>query len=66
MVFINTKIITILIGSIVLASLVGFYGGRYWERRVFRETMMERMGNEGSNHRPGMQPSSTSSGVIHN
>ncbi len=50
----NKQLITAIIFSAFVAGLIGFYGGRFYERNTFRRNMSQRMQNgRNGNFQPG-------------
>lgn len=52
----NKQLITAIIFSTLIAGLIGFYGGRFYERKTFSNNMSQRMQNfrnGNSNFQPG-------------
>lgn len=41
----NKQLITAIILSVLISGLLGFYGGRFYERKTFRNNMSQRMQN---------------------
>lgn len=50
----NKQLVTVIIITALIACLIGFYSGRYYERKVFGDNFSQRRQNfEDDNFRPG-------------
>lgn len=52
----NKQLIAAIIFSALISGLLGFYGGRFYERKTFRNSMSQRIPNfRNGNFRPGQR-----------